>query len=78
MPNFLFVDLFQNCLGPSLNTLVNQAKVANKHRSLCYEYKSAISLEEANVRYATIHYWWYSSWTSNEVGLQELENWLNF
>jgi hypothetical protein len=28
-------------------------------KTLCYEYKNATSLEEANARYVTIHYWWY-------------------
>jgi hypothetical protein len=50
----------------------------DKHRILCYEYKNVISLEEVNLKYATIHYWWYSLGATNEVGLQELENWLCF
>jgi hypothetical protein len=48
-----------------------------KKRTLCYEYKNAISLEKANVQYATIRYWWYSSSVIDETGLQKLENWLS-
>jgi len=31
-------------------------KLRDKHRTLCYEYKNAIFLEEANVQYVVIHY----------------------
>jgi len=34
--------------------IVNETKVTKKHKTLCYEYKNAIFLEEANVWYATI------------------------
>jgi len=49
-----------------------------KHRTLCYEYKNAISLEEADVWYVTIHCWWYSYGVVNEAKPQELENWFGF
>jgi hypothetical protein len=49
-------------------------KLQEKHRTLCYEYKNAIFLEEVNVQYATIYCWWYSSSATNEARLQELEN----
>jgi hypothetical protein len=49
-----------------------------QHRTLCYEYKNVISLEEVDVQYVVIHYWWYSLTTTNEARLQLLENWLNF
>jgi hypothetical protein len=49
-----------------------------KHRTLCYEYKNAILLEEATVQYATICYWWYFFRVANEARFQELENWHNF
>jgi hypothetical protein len=45
---------------------------------LCYEYENAISLEEVDVWYGTIHYWWYSLKAIDEARLQELENWLYF
>jgi hypothetical protein len=45
-----------------------------KNRTLCYEYKKVNFLEEANVWYAVIYYWWYSSRAVNEVGIQELES----
>jgi hypothetical protein len=32
----------------------NQARVAKKNRTLCYEYKNAISLEEVDVLYVAI------------------------
>jgi hypothetical protein len=51
-----------------------QARDAKKKGTLCYECKNAISLEEANAWYATIQCWWYYSGSTNEVGLQELEN----
>jgi hypothetical protein len=53
-------------------------KFLNKHKTLYYEYRNAIFLEEVDVWYATIHYWWYSLGVVDEVGLQKLENWLNF
>jgi hypothetical protein len=31
-------------------------KLRDKHRTLCYEYKNAIFLEEVDVQYAVIHY----------------------
>jgi hypothetical protein len=53
-------------------------KLQNKHRTLCYEYKNAISLEEIDVWYATIHCLLYSLGVANEARFQELENWFNF
>jgi hypothetical protein len=44
-------------------------KLREKHRTLCYEYKNAISLEEVNVWCTIIHCWWYSSDVDDEAGL---------
>jgi hypothetical protein len=49
-----------------------------QHKDMCYQYKNATTLEEANVQYAAIHCWWYSSRVVNEAGLQKLESWLGF
>jgi len=35
-------------------------------------------LEEADVQYVVICYGWYSWGAANDVGFQELENWLSF
>jgi hypothetical protein len=53
-------------------------ELREKHRTLCYEYKNAISLEEAGAQYVAIWCWWYSSGTINEARFQELEDWLSF
>jgi hypothetical protein len=45
-------------------------KLRKKHKTLCYEYKSAISLEEVDVWYVAICYWWDSLGVVNEIGLQ--------
>jgi hypothetical protein len=31
-------------------------ELRDKHRTLCYEYKNAIFLEETNAQYVAIHY----------------------
>jgi hypothetical protein len=41
------------------------------HRTLCFEYKNAISLEEENAQYAVIRCWWYSLGATHEVELFE-------
>jgi hypothetical protein len=33
-------------------------ELQERHKALCFEYKNATSLEESNVRYATIQSWW--------------------
>ncbi len=54
--------------------MANNARVARKNRTLWYEYKNAISLEEIDVRYTIIQCWWYSLGVTNQVGLHELDN----
>ncbi len=46
-------------------------KMRELHRTLCYKYKNATSLEEKNVQYAPIQCWWYSLGATHEVGLFE-------
>jgi hypothetical protein len=41
-----------------------------QHMTLCYEYKNATSLEEANVRSIIIHSWWYSLGATNVLGFK--------
>jgi len=59
------------------NNISNQS-CEKKHRIVCYEYKNAIFLGEVDAQYAIIHCWWYSSDATDELGVYELENWLNF
>jgi len=54
--------------------MANNARVARKNRTLWYEYKNAISLEEIDVRYTIIQCWWYFLGVTNQVGLHELDN----
>jgi hypothetical protein len=42
-----------------------------QHKTLCYEYKNATSLEEANACYATICCWWYSLGVVDAIWLEE-------
>jgi hypothetical protein len=72
--------IFSIIINPWTNTQNNRSNQSceKKHRTLCYEYKNAISLEEVDVQYVTIYYWWYFSMAVHEVGLQKLEYWLNF
>jgi hypothetical protein len=41
---------------------------------MCFEYKNATSLDEANTCYVAIRYWWLSSDIAFESGIHELEN----
>jgi len=59
------------------NNISNQ-NCEKKHKIVCYEYQNAISLGEVDVQYAIIHCWWYSSDATDELGVYELDNWLNF
>ncbi len=40
---------------------IDYTGIQKQHNALCFEYKNATSCEEANVWYAAIWYWWYSS-----------------
>jgi len=56
----------------------SKPELQDKHKTLCYEYRNVISLEEANAQYVIIYCWWYSSGVIDEVRLQKLENWFPF
>ncbi len=45
-----------------------------QHKTLCYDYKNVVSLENVYACYAVIWWWWYSIRATNVVGLQKLEN----
>jgi hypothetical protein len=47
-------------------------------KTLCYDYKNAMSLEEIDLWYATTQFWWYSSGVASEGAIYELNNWLGF
>ena len=49
-----------------------------QHRQLCKQYRTASSMEDAEVRYFAIKAWWLSSRATTTEGLQRLELWLSF
>ena len=49
-----------------------------QHRQLCKQYRTASSMEDAEVRYFAIKAWWLSSGATTIEGLQRLELWLSF
>ncbi len=50
----------------------------DRHKALYYDYKKAKSLEEDDVCYAVICYWWYSFGVAAKGVTHELNNWLSF
>jgi hypothetical protein len=68
---------FTTIQNGSFLTKIYSKKIRNSS-DVCYEYKNVISLEEVDSLYATIRCWWYSLGATNEVGLQEFNNWLSF
>jgi hypothetical protein len=50
-------------------------KFHDQHKTLYYEYIKTMSLEEANLQYATIPSWWYSSNATSKGAIQKLNNW---
>ncbi len=53
-------------------------KFQDRHKTFCYDYKKAKSLEGVDVYYATIHFWWYSFGADADGVIHELNNWLSF
>ncbi len=49
-------------------------KFHDQHKTLCFEYKKATSLEEVDLQYATIWSWCYSFRVVNEGAIQEFNN----
>lgn len=45
-------------------------EMCEQHKTLCYEYKNATSLEEANVCYVIIYCWWYSLGVHMQLGFK--------
>jgi hypothetical protein len=74
------VDTEQTCLFHWTQSLDEHTKQLIKHelksghKATCFEYKNATSLDEANICYITIHYWWLSSNIIFKSGIHELEN----
>jgi hypothetical protein len=50
----------------------------DQYKSLCYDYKKAMSLEETDLRYVVIRSWWYSFGTTSEGAIQEFNNGFGF
>jgi len=50
----------------------------DQHISLCHQYKGAKSLGEVESLYVLIFCWWFLFEVAFEVGVHELNNWLNF
>ncbi len=66
------VDREQTCFfhwnqSMDKHKIVDEARVMKKIKTLCYEYKNAIFLEEADVRCVIIQCWWYSSGVVDEA-----------
>ncbi len=78
------VDKEQTCLFHWIQQFDRHTKqlIASKlqvrHKALCFEYKNATSLEEADVRYVTIWSWWYSLGAVAESAIHKLNNWFGF
>ncbi len=64
-------------IAPKFKQLIAQ-NFHDQQKTLCYEYKKATSLEEANIQYATIRSWWYSFGAANKGDIHELNNWCGF
>jgi hypothetical protein len=54
------------------------SKFHDQHKTLYYDYKKAMSLEEVNLQYATIRLWWYSSRATSKGTIHKLNNWRDF
>jgi hypothetical protein len=49
-------------------------KFQDWHKTFCYDYKKAKSLEEANIYYVIICFWWYSFGAVADGAIHELNN----
>jgi hypothetical protein len=76
----VMVDKEQTCLFHWTQSLDKHTKQLIKHelksghKAMCFEYKNATSLIEANTCYVPIHYWWFSSNIASKSGIHELES----
>jgi hypothetical protein len=50
----------------------------DQHKTLCYKYKKAMSLEEVDIQYATIWSWCYLLGIVNEGTIHGFNNWVSF
>ncbi len=55
-----------------------QLELHEPHKGLCYEYKNATLLEEANAQNVVIWCGWYSFRVVDEVGFLKLKIWFSF
>jgi hypothetical protein len=79
-PTVKFIDKERTCLfhwTQSLDMHTKQLiapKFQDRQKDLCYDYKKAKSLEEANVYYVVICFRWYSSRVATKGAIHELNN----
>lgn len=78
------VDKERTCLFHWTQSLDKHTKQLIKHelqsghKAMCFEYKNATSLDEANTCYVAICYWWLSYDVTSKNGIHELENQLGY